>query len=108
MKKLPYRVRTKTGDRFDIDFPLHPETGDAVRVGQLISLLLEAIDSDIVLAGEASNGDVLQAVAMVLAIRAGMIHSPHESVDRLATELVARAMQAVGETPRQIPQTGHA
>ena len=44
MKKLPYRVRTKTGDRFDIDFPLHPETGDAVRVGQLISLLLEVID----------------------------------------------------------------
>ena len=62
MKKLPYRARTTTGDSFDIEFPLHGETRNAVRVGQHVSAVLEAIDRDIALAGETSNGDVLQPV----------------------------------------------
>ncbi len=49
MKKLPDRARTACGDSFDIDFPLHDETRDAVRVGQLLSTVLEAIDKDIAL-----------------------------------------------------------
>ena len=44
MKKMPNRARTASGDSFDIDFPLHEETRDAVRVGQLLSTVLEAID----------------------------------------------------------------
>ena len=47
MKKLPYRARTATGDVFDFSFPLHDETGDAVRVEQLVTTLLDAVDRDI-------------------------------------------------------------
>lgn len=106
--KLPYRARTASGEVFDIEFPLHTETGDAVRVGQLVSLLLEAVDRDIALAGTASNGDVLQAMAMAMAIRASMIHAPQEVTERLAQDLLGDALGAMADADHRPPQTGHA
>ena len=108
MKKLPYLARTRTGDTFHIEFPLHPETRDAVRVGQLVYLLLETINRDIALAGEASNGDVLQAVAMALSTRARMIHASHKTTHGLSLKLVETALEAVADAPRQSGQVGHA
>jgi hypothetical protein len=108
LKTLPFRAATSSGDVFNIDFPLHSETGDAVRVGQLISAILEAIDRDIAVVGETSNGDVLQAAAMALAVRARMIHAPRRTTERLTAELVAAALQAVAAAQRETPQTGHA
>ena len=108
MKKLPYRARTTSGDVFDIEFPLHNETGDAVRVGQLVSKVLDALDKDIALAGETSNGDVLQAMAMVLAIRARMIHAPRTLTESLSIDLVRTALDAVASSVHQDPKIGHA
>lgn len=108
MKRLPYRARTTTGDTFNIDFPLHRETGSAVRVSQLLSAVLDAVDRDIALAGETSNGDVLQAIAMALAIRARIIHAPLGSLDSLSTELLQAAQAAVAASKRHTPQIGHA
>ncbi len=106
--KLPYRAETAMGERFDIEFPLHPETGSAVRVGQLLSSLLAAIDRDVGLAGETSNGDVLQALAMATAIRAGMVHAPPEVTAKLTAELIGEALGAVAEARRASPTAGHA
>ena len=108
MKTLPYKAETSMGEVFEIDFPLHRETGDAVRVSQLISALLDTIDRDIALAGETSNGDVLQALAMATAIRAGMIHAPQPVTHRLSTDLLNSALNAVSVADRKSPQTGNA
>lgn len=108
MKKLPYRARTATGDSFDIEFPLHAETRDAVRVGQLLSTVLEAIDKDITLAGDTSNGDVLQAVAMAMAVRSRMIHTPQAAVETLSVQLLWTALAAADEAVHDTPQVGHA
>lgn len=108
MKKLPYRAQTRTGDTFDIEFPLHTETGDAVKIGQLVSVVLDAIDKHIAVAGETSNGDVLQAVAMAMAIRARMIHAPHATTENLSKDLLRTALDAVAASARQGPQAGHA
>jgi hypothetical protein len=108
MNKLPYRVETGTGDIFDIEFPLHAETSDPVRVNQIISRLLASIDRDLALFVDTSNGDVLQAVSMVLAVRAGMVHADTNTTHRLALELLTTALSAVASAPRQVPQTGHA
>ena len=93
MKQLPYRARTSMGDVFDIEFPLHAETVDAVRVGQVLSAVLEAIDKD---------------VALGLAIRAGMVHAPEEITRHLSTTLLASALDAVADSTRSRPQAGHA
>ena len=108
MKTLPYRVETGTGDIFDIEFPLHEETGDPVRVSQLVSQLLTTLDRDLALFTGTSNGDVLQAVSMVLAIRAGMVHADVDTTSHLASQLLSTALGAVADAPRQVPQTGHA
>jgi len=108
MKTLPYRVETGTGDTFDIEFPLHEETGNPVRVSQLVSQLLATIDRDLALFADTSNGDVLQAVSMVFAVRAGMIHADSDTTGRLATQLLSIALDAVAEAPRQVPKTGYA
>lgn len=108
MARLPYRARTATGDTFDIAFPLHKETGSAVRVEQLVTAILEAIDRDIAVAGETSNGDVLQAVAMALAVRARIIHAGSDVTERLVAELVAGALDAVAAASRDTPPVGHA
>ena len=108
MKKLPYRATTGTGDVFDIEFPLDPGTGDAVRIHQLLSDLLLAIDRAVALSEPMSNGDVLQAMAMALAIRTRMIHAPAETRDRLAVQLLVRALDAAEAAPRQAPKAGHA
>ena len=108
MSTLPYKARTATGDVFDIDFPLHEETGDPVRVAQMIGAFLSAIDKDIAVMGEASNGDVLQALAMTLAIRTRMIHAPEEVKRRRTADLVAAAMDAAHRAERSAPDFGNA
>ena len=80
MKQLPYQARTATGDTFDISFPLHSDTGDPIKVEQLITVILKAIDDEIAITGPTSNGDILQAIAMTLAIRSGMIAATREVV----------------------------
>jgi len=108
MKTLPYRAETATGDVFDFEFPLHDDTGDAVRVSQIVSAILETLDRDIAVMGETSNGDVLQAIAMAMAIRSRMIHASSATVAQLATELLQTALAASADTPRQGPDVGHA
>lgn len=108
MKHLPYRVNTATGDVFDVEFPLHPDTGSAVRVSGLLSALLETVERDIAVAGATSNGDALQAMAMALAVRARIIHASPEASTRLARSLVDSALGAMSESDRQPPTVGHA
>jgi hypothetical protein len=108
MKRLPYRVQTQTGDVFEIEFPLHADTRDAVRVDQLVTGILQAVDRDFAIASEMSNGDVLQALAMAMAIRARMIYAPNGITERLAGNLLTKALDAAAGAARQTPDTGHA
>jgi hypothetical protein len=106
--RLPYTATTATGERFDITFPLHPQTASPMRVSQLVTAVLEAVDRDVMLDPTTSNGDVLQAMAMALAIRASMIEVAKPITDRLATELVKTALSAMNDADRRHIQVGHA
>jgi len=44
--RLPYTANTATGERFDISFPLHPQTASPMRVSQLVTAVLEALDRE--------------------------------------------------------------
>ena len=108
MKMLPYRATTRMGDTFEIEFPLHRDTGDPVRVWQLISDILESIDRSLAIGDTTSNGDVLQAVAMAMAIRARAVHTPPETSARLAIDLLRTALGATADAARQMPPSGRA
>ena len=77
-----------SGDIIDVRFNLHDETVNSVHVNNLITALLKSIDNEISFMGEVSNGDVLQAITMVLAIRAHIIHAPVETTSVLAKTLL--------------------
>ena len=108
MEKLPYRVRTKTGSVYDFEFPLHGETGNPGMVGRLVSGLLDVVDRELATPGDASNGDVLQAIAMAMACRARMIHAEPGTVGDLCRTLLATALDAAGKAGDGSPATGHA
>ena len=106
-KQIPYTAKTATGDVFDIVFDLHPETEDPVKVHQLLSAILSRIDTELSVLGPSSNGDVLQAVAMALAIRARMINAAPDQLSKIALDLAADSLQACMKAQRQRPPVGH-
>jgi hypothetical protein len=106
--KLPFEYTSPTGEHFDLNFSLHPETVSAMRVSQLLYRLLETLDQEIGVLGDTANGDVLQALAMALAVRAGMIHADRTVTDRLCDELVRQALAGMGEARRGHRLSGRA
>ncbi len=93
-KKLPFQAITATGNAFDFEFPLHPETADPLHVSNLVSALLQTLDREIGIHGDVGNGDVLQALAMALAVRVRMLGEGSGRIDGLAEELLATALAA--------------
>jgi hypothetical protein len=96
-KRLPYRATTASGNQFEFEFPLHPETGSAVHVANLLDALLGSLDREIRQLGNVSNGDVLQAVAMALAVRARILPGDPAQMANLASDLLAGALSAPAE-----------
>jgi hypothetical protein len=81
--RLPYRAETASGNRFDFDFELHPETVQPVHVSNVLTAILGAVDREIALQGDVGNGDVLQALAMALAVRTRLLGPGSERIDGL-------------------------
>jgi hypothetical protein len=107
-KALPYRAVTAHGDKLDVIFPLHEETVSPMRVQQLLDAVLNGLDREIGLLGETANGDVLQALCMATAIRAGIIHAPHQVSADLSRQLLEQALRSVEQAERQPAPSGHA
>jgi hypothetical protein len=76
MIQLPYTAVTSAGEAFDIRFPLHPETGSTQAVADLLTGVLGAISARVEAGEGVSDGDVLQALAMAMAVRARMVAVP--------------------------------
>ena len=106
-RPLPFTAVTDTAEKFDINFPLHAQTEDPMRVHQLIGDILETVSRE-VRRDNMSNGDVLQAMAMALAVRARMIASHPETTTGLATELLSAAIEGVLDAEVSAPPSGQA
>ena len=108
MPQLPYRAITDTGAVLDVTFPLHEQTASAMRVQQLLSALLATLTREIAVLGPTGNGDVLQALAMALAVRAGMVGPAPAAALTLSRELVVTATDAVSRAALVRLPAGHA
>ncbi len=109
MDLLPYRYTTPSGEAVSFEFRLHPETGSAVRVQQLLDRLVETLDNEIGVLGDTCNGDVLQAVAMALAVRTEMIPADTGMTRDLARDVVERALNSLEQASHQpTGPVGHA
>ncbi len=106
-RPLPFTAKTDTGETFDITFPLHPSTESAIRVHQLLGDLLETLTREI-RRDPMANGDVMQAAAMALAIRARMIAADPAVTSDLARELLENALSGVNAATSTSLPVGHA
>ncbi len=107
-KRLPYKAKTASGNEFDFEFPLHANTDSAVNVANLLSSVLATLDREIGHIGRVGNGDVLQALAMALAVRTRMLSGDEAMLNGLAAELVeaALATRAEGAASNANPEDG--
>ena len=108
MKHLPYRATTTTGTALDINFPLHPDTASAVTVAQLLDSVLRTLSREIAVLPNVANGDILQALAMALAVRTGIIHAPFALTAGETRKLLESALNAMAEAEPHGPTPGRA
>ncbi|MEX6723623.1 hypothetical protein [Parapedomonas caeni] len=93
-KRLAYTVGTEGGGRLSCAFPLDPRTRSPEQVGEVAVALVETLDHEARVSGLA-NGDMLQALAIALALRVGMMEGDTDENTELADALVQEALAAV-------------
>ena len=107
-KSLDVKTITSDAVEFDFNFPLHPATESAELVGRLLTATLDTLSAALAEAEKSSHKDVLQALAMALAI--------HAKIDGLVTEadkiyvhrLLNHALKAVASAEARTAMIGHA
>lgn len=91
---LSFTAVTSGGVAYDVDFPLHPQTRSAQGVSDLLTALLDTISRVVDERRDLSDGDILQALCLALAVRARMVGAAPESAHELVTELFDGAHRA--------------
>jgi len=94
MQTLKYTAVAASGRTFEMDFPLHPDTRSSADVSRMVTALLRAVNDSVEAGGEVSDGDVLQALAMAMAVRSRLIDVDPEVVQRLSHALLDTAFGA--------------
>ena len=107
MVYLPFTGHTDTHDTFDFQFPLSEHTEDSVRVHQILTTVLNSIAHDLKIVGAVSNGDILQALSMALAVRTRMVYAPEQTMRAIIAELTDSALAASYATKRESDPAGH-
>ena len=97
MKNLLFTALTSGGRAFDIEFPLHPQTRSADAVSEMVTDVLETLSNHVETHRDISDGDVLQALAMTLAVRTRMVDAEPETKLALVRQLVEEAHRAAQE-----------
>jgi hypothetical protein len=98
MPYLDYTAVTSQGEAYDIHFPLHPETRSPDMVSGILTRTLAAIttevDTQATAGGGVSDGDILQSLAMAMAVRARLVDVPPAVSVRLMHGLIDQAFAA--------------
>lgn len=104
-KTLPFTATTTSGAVVEFALPLHPHTTSAEHVGELLEAVLEALTT--VIEGEqaVSDGDVLQALSLALAIRLSVAGIGPETAEQLVGELAEMALDGAA-TAEHVASSG--
>lgn len=106
MTALIYTAVTQSGRSYDIAFPLHPLVRSSERVGDAVTTLLDALSREVGAGKGLSDGEILQALTMTLALRVQMAGAAPEPLRSLVRELYDQAHAAVQAAAHQL--AGHA
>lgn len=102
MQLLCFTTYTSSGVSQEIEFPLHPETQSIDTVSKIVTELLNAISDCVKDLDSCKDGDILQALSMVMAIRSSMVDVEPENSHKLLLQLIELHHQAVLDAKTQI------
>ena len=102
MDLLCFTTITSLGTSKEIEFPLHPETQSPEIITKIVTELLDTISMCVSKVEDCKDGDILQALSMVLAIRSRMIDIDPNNSKQLLTQLVSMHHQAVLDAKEQV------
>ena len=102
MDLLCFTTFTSSGTSKEIEFPLHPETDSPEAISTLVTELLNNISDCVAKLDNCKDGDILQALSMVLAIRSRMVNIEPEKSHQLLQHLIKMHHQAVVDGKDQI------
>ena len=93
IKKLPYSVVTDTLKHIDFSFDLSSDTSNPLVVHQLLNEILSSITKETKLRS-VSNGDIIQAISMAMAVRVKMAYGEYSTKERIALSCIEKALSA--------------
>ena len=93
IKYLPYTAITSTLKEIDFNFQLSGNTNSPLVVHQLISSVLSKINDETKIQ-DISNGDIIQALCMILAVRSKMVDANPEIIEKIVIDCFNKAMFA--------------
>ncbi len=102
MDLICFTTFTSSGASKEIEFPLHPETGSSEAISGIVPELLNTISACVSKIENCKDGDIIQALSMVLAIRSRMVDVEPENSQKLLHQLIDMHHQAVVEAKEQI------
>ena len=91
--KLPYSITTATLTKMNFLFDLSEETTSPISVHQLLDLILKNINQETKIT-VLSNGDIIQSLAMALAVRMKMISADEKIVEKIVIDCISKAINA--------------
>ena len=89
---LPYKIKTTTNKQLEFNFRLDSNTVAPTTINEIISLLLNKISSEIEIF-KPSNGDIIQALCMILVIRSRMIDYNFEDIEKMVNKTLKNAFE---------------
>ena len=105
--KIPYSITTETLTKINFLFELSIDTKSPITVYQLLDLILHKISQETRIT-EISNGDVIQALAMALAVRMKMVSANDKVVEKIVIERVTKALIAAKKADIKLISAGNA
>ena len=104
--KLPYSITTSTLTKINFSFELSEDTKSPISVHQLLDLILTNINKETRITN-LSNGDIIQSLAMALAVRMKMIAADEKVVEKIVIDCISKAINAAKKADVKIQISGN-
>ena len=102
MDKLVFVTMTNSGVAREIEFPLHQDTSSTDNISVLVTELLNTISQHVEKSENLKDGDILQALSMVCAIRCGLINVDIDISKELFMELFDNNLDAYSQSRQML------
>lgn len=92
VRTLGFTATTTSGDVIEFQLPLHPHTSSEDHVGTLIEAVLDRVSEVVDGPHSVSDGDVLQALTLAMAVRLGVAGLAPDTARTLVEDLANLAL----------------